>query len=443
MLTVTTPMAPPPRSARRLYLHPGQREPYDAPARFKVIAAGRRWGKSSLALVALLSACLRRPGTYRYVAPTSVIARKTFWRRVRRAVDPSWLARPPHETHLEVEFRTGSVLEVMGADNPDGLRGAGVHGIVLDEYADMRAEVWEEAVRPSLSDTGGWALFVGTPKSHNHFYRLYQRGHDPEHPAWAAWQFRSIDNPLLDPADIEEARRTLDPRSFRQEYEASFEAIAGRAYYAFSRAEHVGPVSLDLALPVCIGFDFNVHPATAVLGQQRGPDVTIWREVWVPYAGGEATRAAATTARLLLAQARWAGPIRLYGDPAGQAAKTTGPSDHAVLREVFPGAVWCIPRQAPHVRDRVAAVNSRLRTMDGQIHLRIDPSCRHLLDDLDQVVFLPNGDLDKRTDPLRTHVSDALGYWLAEAFPATPAVQLAVWRVPREAGAHGGTWVRG
>jgi hypothetical protein len=118
----------------------------------------------------------------------------------------------------------------------------------------------------------------------------------------------------------------------------------------------------------------------------------------------------------LLAEVNWDGPMRIYGDPAGTSAKTTGPSDHAVLREVFPTATWCIPRSHPHVKDRVAAVNARCETMDGARHLRIDPTCVHLIADMEQVIFKDNGDLDKQ-NPALTHVSDALGYWIHQEFP--------------------------
>lgn len=414
-LATTTTLSKP----RRLGLHEGgQADVYADPARFKVLVAGRRWGKTELALATLLQACLNTDGVYRYIAPTQKLARKTLWRRkLRRVLDPSWLAKPPNETNLEIWFRWGAILEVLGADDPDALRGEGVSGAVLDEYADMAEETWPEAVRPSLADMRGWALFVGTPKSFNHFHTLYDRGQSGLYPAWKSWQFRSIENPLLDAEEIAEARATTDPRTFRQEWEASFEALSGRAYYAFDRKTHVKPVELQNELPVCLSFDFNINPATAMLGQGYGADAWVWKEVFVTHAGGEATRAAAMAAKAKLHEVGWTGPVRIYGDPTGKAGKTTGPSDHAILREVFPLATWCIRPHAPHVRDRVAAVNARCETMDGLHHLRVDPSCVHLIADLEQVVFADNGELDQKTNPMLTHISSALGYWVHAEWP--------------------------
>jgi hypothetical protein len=403
---------------KRLFLHEGQIDPFYDPARFQVICAGRRWGKTELAKARLLTACLRTDGIYRYIAPTQRLARRTIWRRkLKRAVHPSWLAKPPNETNLEMYFKSGAILEVLGADDPDSLRGEGVAGAVLDEYADMKADAWDEAVRPSLADTGGWALFIGTPKSYNHFYDLWQRGHDPKFGKWKAWQFRSVDNPLLDPEEVEDARATTDPRTFRQEWEASFEAMAGRAYYAFDRKRDVAPVVLERGLDVAISFDFNLTPATAIIGQPAGQEARVWRESWITGAGGEATRASALAVKKLLDEAGWRGPVRIYGDPSGKSGKTTGPSDHAVIRKVFPHATWRIPPSAPHVRDRVAAVNTRCETMDGRRHMRIDPQCTRLIADLEQVIFKPNGDLDQTSTPMLTHISDAFGYWVHGVWP--------------------------
>jgi hypothetical protein len=409
---------------KRIVLHEGgQTAIYEDPARFKVLAAGRRFGKTELALALLLTACLRTSGVYRYIAPTQKLARKTLWRRkLKRVLDPSWLTKPPNETNLEVWFKTGAILEVLGADDPDALRGEGVSGAVLDEYADMAEETWPEAVRPSLADMRGWALFIGTPKSFNHFYDVYERGQNTDHPQWASWQRKSLDNPLLDPEEVEEAKRTTDPRTFRQEWEASFEALKGRAYYAFDRQRHVGDVTLIPEVPVCIAFDFNINPATAVLCQHVQGEVRVWREVFLTHEGGEATRSAATAARNWLREAGWFGALRLYGDPAGVSGKTTGPSDHAVIREVFPQATWCVRRAHPHVKDRVAAVNARCLTQDGQSHMVVDRSCRHVIADLEQVVFADNGDLDKKTNPMITHVSDALGYYVEREFPVVKPI---------------------
>ncbi len=403
----------------RLALHPGQVSVYQSNARFRTVVAGRRWGKTHLSRVILIAAALKKPGRYWYLAPTREMAKDIMWDALKQAVDPTWMVGFPMETELSIRLVTGSSIRLFGADEPDRLRGRAVAGAVCDEFADMKPVVWTEVLRPALADTGGWAVFPGTPKSFNHFYELYQLGQDPKRTDYASWQYRTIDNTAVPGlvAEAAQAKADSDPRTFRQEWEASFEAMAGRAYYAFDRKHDVGSVELERGMPVAVSFDFNLNPATAIIGQPLGQHCRVWREVWVTGAGGEATRASALAVKQRLHDVGWSGEIRIYGDPAGKAGKTTGPSDHAVIRELFPRATWCIPSAAPHVRDRVAALNTRCQTMDGKRHLTIDPSCTRLIADLEQVIFKDNGELDKTSNPLLTHISDAAGYWIHAVWP--------------------------
>lgn len=409
----------------RFSLHQGgQIEAWRGSHRFKVVVAGRRWGKTLFARTWLLSQALARgAGRYWFVAQTREDAKDIMWVDLKAACHREWLAEPPREGDLSLLLTNGAEIRLWSAEKGDSLRGRPLKALVMDEYADMDARVFNEILRPSLADYKAPALFIGTPKSHNHFYELYERGQSSEHPRWASWQFRSMDNPLLDPEEIEEARRTTDPRTFRQEWEASFETIAGRAYYAFARKVHVVPVELDPAAPVAVSFDFNINPAVVVIGQRFGDQARVVHEVYLTHMGGEATRASTQAAFDWLKSKQWSGEIRLYGDPAGQSGKTTGPSDHAVVREIFRKATWCIRPHAPHVKDRVAAVNARCQTMDGAHHMLIDPSCKNLVTDLEQVVFDKNGDLDKKTNEMLTHISDALGYWVHWEWPVKHVTQ--------------------
>jgi hypothetical protein len=122
-------------------------------------------------------------------------------------------------------------------------------------------------------------------------------------------------------------------------------------------------------------------------------------------------------ARRLLDMADFRGEVRIYADASGASAKTTGPSDHAAVREVFPLASWHVPRANPHVRDRYAAVNSRFCTSDGRRHAVIDPANVKLIADLEQVVFDESGVEDQKSNPMLTHISSAFGYWVHREWP--------------------------
>ncbi|GAL22957.1 may contain ATP/GTP binding motif [Vibrio maritimus] len=162
------------------------------------------------------------------------------------------------------------------ADNPDSLRGVGLDYVVLDEYQDMRTEVWEECIRPTLATTGGHALFIGTPKSYNLLYDAYISGQDPDKPQWASWQFPTIASPFIPEHEIEQARKDMDPRTFEQEFEASFLNVSGRVYYPFDRASHVKDhVKFNPKLPISVGMDFNIDPMSMVVMQEQD-DGKIW-----------------------------------------------------------------------------------------------------------------------------------------------------------------------
>lgn len=382
-----------------------------------MVVTGRRWGKTTLEKAETLEE-FGTKGLVWYIAPTFDMSRELMWEPLKAIVPRAWLVREPNETRMEMDTIWGCRFACKSAEHPDRLRGRGPRKFLCDEFQDWKdgMRTWEEVLLPSLLDNDGTAMIAGTPKSFNQLHKLFMKGQTGVKD-WASWQFRTADAPHINKVLLAQWRAEMDPRSYRQEFEASFEAMAGRAYYAFSRMTDVRPVVLQSGIPVALSFDFNINPATVTIGQKVGQEARFWREVFVSHAGGEATRASATAAKNLLKGANWNGAIRIYGDPAGKAGKTTGPSDHAVLREVFPNATWCIPHQAPHVRDRVAAVNARCETMDGQRHLLVDPSCVHLISDLEQVIFKDNGDLDKTSNPMLTHVSDAAGYWVHQEFP--------------------------
>lgn len=430
-LSLVTPPGtqPPPPNAHRLSLHAGQAQVFRDQARFRVVVAGRRWGKTTLARIELVVPALKTPGRYWYIAPTRVDAKDIFWADLKAAVHPSWLSAPPSETELSLSLRSGSEVKLLGADDPDSLRGRGLRKAVLDEFADMKPAAWTEAIRPALSDHRAPALFIGTPKAFNHFYDLFQRGQDPQRSTWNSHQFRTIDNPFIDPAEVEAAKDDLDERTWRQEYEASFETVSGRAYYAFDRRHNVRPLQIEPGDPVCLFFDFNVDPATAGIGQRVGDHAHILGVTRITHRGGEATLANARAIKAKLVERGHTGEVRIYGDATGRSAKTTGPADHGVLREVFPGAIWCIPTANPHERDRVAAVNRLCCAMNGQRRLLVDPSCASLIADLEQVIYAENGELDKKTNPMLTHISDALGYWLVRDFPPVSQVRAGMDRV--------------
>ena len=201
------------------HLHPGQQEVWNERARFKVLASGRRWGKTMLGSLACIDTA-KRGGRAWWVAPSYKMA-QVGWRAIYRLCNQI----PGAEIRrgdLMVIMPGGGSAQVRSADDPQSLRGEGLTLAVMDECAFMLEETWTEVLRPALSDKLGSALFISTPKRRNWFWQLYQRGQDGTERDWCSWRFPTAMNPYISPAEIAAAKQELPERIFEQEYLAEF-----------------------------------------------------------------------------------------------------------------------------------------------------------------------------------------------------------------------------
>ena len=148
------------------------------------------------------------------------------------------LAAPPHESELRIDLVNGGRINCYGAENGDALRGIYLDDCVLDEAADMAPSFWPTVVRPTLSDRGGRALFIGTPKGRNEFHRIYEAARTD--PTWTALLLRASDTGFISDDELEAARRDLTPEQYEQEYSCSFDAAILGAYYGRELAEARG-----------------------------------------------------------------------------------------------------------------------------------------------------------------------------------------------------------
>lgn len=219
-----------PMSDLNFSLLPWQQEVFADKTRFKVVAAGRRCGKSRLAATTLLIEALRCPpgSAVLYVSPTAGQSRQIIWDVLlelgREVITNS------HINNMDITMINGAKIYVRGADRPDTLRGVSLTYAVLDEVADIKPEAWEQVIRASLSDKKGRAIFIGTPKGRNWFYDLYKLGQTEEDNDWKSWHFTTKDNPLIDPDEIESAKKTLSSFAFKQEYLASFDNAGSNVF---------------------------------------------------------------------------------------------------------------------------------------------------------------------------------------------------------------------
>ena len=413
----------------RLDPHPEQGRLISSAARFRVVAAGRRSGKTETAKRRLVLQALDPPDvavpTYIAGAPTRDQARRIFWDDLKALCAREWIEEV-REVDLTIRLRTGSRIMVVGLDRPQRIEGVAIDGAVLDEYAECRPEAWTQSLRPALSTRGrpGWCWFTGRPKGRNHFYELWRDA--KTRTDWDSFHWVSAD--ILGPEEIEAARRDLDPLTFQQEYEADFVSFEGRAYYQFDANVHLRRLEYDPSQPVVFCFDFNVDPGVCAILQEQtlpsihGPLLTTCAiaEVYIP----RNSNTPAVCRKLALDWGKHKGPVYVYGDATGGARKSsqTQGSDWDLVREYLRPHFdlhWRVAKSNPPERERVNAVNARLKSAAGLVRFAVDPTkAPHLVQDLEGVCLLQggSGELDKKRDPSLTHISDAFGYYLAAKY---------------------------
>ena len=368
-------------TAGTLSLRYAQGQVFSSRKRFRVLVAGRRFGKSYLSCIELLRGAIERPGeTFFYAAPTYRMAKDIAWKVLKKLVPKAWI-KSKNETDLKIELVNGSTIELKGTENAMALRGRSLAGVVLDEAAFMSSDVWFEVIRPALADKQGWALFISTPDgTASWFYDLWCYC-DQDDPDWHRWQFTTIDGDNVPPEEIEAARAQLDARTFRQEFEASFENLSGLVAVSFSD-DNIDSVVQDLPiLPLLLGVDFNVDPMSAVCAVKKGDVLWVFDEIIM----------------------------------TGGARKTSGvgATDHNILRKS--GFTVSSPRNPWKIRDKITCVNTALLDASGTRRLFIHPKCKELIKSLRTLTYAPGTGLPNKNLGV-DHAFDALGYLCLQTF---------------------------
>jgi hypothetical protein len=258
-------------------LREDQLEIADDKHRFKVVACGRRWGKTTLGVLTAIREARRGLRVW-WVVPTYAHAFHP-WGEIKAALHDEWARKLEHHRHIEL--KGGGSITIKSAQNPDSLRGWGLDFVVIDEAALLAEEAWVEALRPALSDRGGRALFLSTPKGRNWFWHAWQRGNDPLNEEWKSWNFKTSDNPMIPDSEIDNVRREMAERSFKQEYEAEFTEGEGSVFHhvrdAATAPEAAQP---DPAHRYMMGVDFgryDDYTAAAVIDVTTGDMVALDR----------------------------------------------------------------------------------------------------------------------------------------------------------------------
>lgn len=384
---------------------------YRDPARHRVLVAGRRFGKTHLAAVELMTTAVNRKGSASwYIAPTYGMARDIMLPKLKDIIPAGYISALD-QTDLRITLRNGSTISLRSADNPDRLRGPGLDMVVLDEAAYMVPETWP-TIRPALSDTGGRALLISTPAGYNWFYDVFSGA--TASPDWSAHTYTTAQGGNVPPEEIEAAKRDMDARTYRQEYEASFESLAGRVYYAYDRRAYPEGNTGDVTLrdgPVLVGMDFNINPMSAVFAQRVGGQIHVIGELTIDNGNTEEMARAIS--------AKFPGrAIRVYPDPTGNARKTAAPvgqTDFTILRQH--GFSVLAPTAPYPVADKINTVNTAMCTASGARSVIVNArACPQLCRGLDGLTYKPGTSEPDKSLGL-DHITDALGYLLLWELP--------------------------
>ena len=408
----------------KLNLTKPQLEVFKAPQRFKVLVSGRRFGKTFLAICEMMKYATQTNKKIWYVAPTYKQAKTICWADLKEVLSKFNWIEDTNESDLSITIKqTGSKIWLKGADNYDNLRGVGVDFLCLDEFADIPAKAWNEVLRASIADTLGKVLFLGTPRGFGNWaYDLFTREQlDKE---WKSFKYTTLQGGIVGKEEIQQARKDLDIRTFRQEYEASFEQYAGVIYYNFNPIENVKPWRLHKKHPIHIGLDLNIDPMSACVCQIIDNKLLFFEEI-VIYSSNTDEMAKE------IAEKYRGWKIFIYPDPACRQRKTSagGRTDLSILQNY--GFICKVRSRHTQVRDRINAVNSKLKSANDKRNIYIDPTCKIMIKGLQRQLYKEGTNIPEKADGL-DHMNDALGYLVDFLYPVKTEImttEVGRWRV--------------
>lgn len=378
---------------------------YDA--RFKVVVAGRRFGKTYLAIMWLLLGTLK-PGERRWIVMPTYRQGKLVAFPILKSILRSSPRVRINQSDLSFTIN-GCEIAIKGSEDSSKLRGSHLDRVVLDEYAYMKTNVWEEVIYPMMTtNSNSKALFIGTPDGFsNGFYDLFLKGQG-EDKDWKSWQFNTVEGGWVSKEELERAKNNMDEKTFKQEFMASFETSENKCAYNFDRNTHVIPTT-EITQNVYAGLDFNVGKMCCVL-------VTEYSDGTIHYYDEIILQNSNTEEMARALKSRHPKVKTIFPDPAGVARSTTSNrSDHQVLREF--GFITKARKKHPSQKDRLNALNRKLKDMKGNVRMTISPKCKELIKDLEQTTRdLKTGGINKK-DMERTHALDACSYLIEYKFP--------------------------
>ena len=377
-------------------------------ARFRVLITGRRFGKTFLAINELAKFASKPNQRVWYVAPTYRQAKAICWNVLKeKMIYHKWVKNINH-SDLTITLKNNSTITLRGSDNEQSLRGVGLNFLCIDEFADVNKEAWYEVLRPTLSDTKGHALFCGSPRGFGNWsYELFKQGETNND--WASFKYTTIEGGNVDQDEVEQAKQDLDIRTFQQEYEATFVNYSGMIYYNFNRQSNIIEKYEKETAVLHIGLDFNVDPMSAVVCIILNETIIVVDEIQI-YSSNTQEMCEEIRNRYNNKQ------IVVYPDPSARQRKTSagGLTDLSILKNAN-FDVKC-KNTAPLIRDRINAVNAKLKNVNGKNSLFIVKSCKNVIKSIERQIYKEGTHVPDK-DSGYDHMNDALGYLIEFNFP--------------------------
>lgn len=384
--------------------------------RFRVLISGRRFGKTYLCITEMMKYASKPNQKIWYVAPTFKMAKEIAWSNLKEMLNQFNWIEDINETTMSIRIRkSNSVISLKGADNYDALRGTGLNFLILDEFADIDKRTWFEVLRASVADTLGDVLMCGTPKGYGNWsYEMYLKGKQDDN--WGSYQYTTIQGGMVSKEEIEQAKLDIDIRTFRQEFEGTFENYAGSVYYNFHPVESVIDKQIDWEKPLHIGMDFNVDPMSACVTQIEKDKIYAVDEIIIYSSNTDEMCQEIRDRYGSKAQ------IFIYPDPASRQRKTSagGRTDLSILQNA--GFKVKVKHKHPSIRDRVNAVNSKLKDSKGVRHIFVSKSCKTMIKGLQRQIYKENTNIPDKEQGF-DHMNDALGYLIDYIKPLTSNVK--------------------
>ena len=381
---------------------------------------GRRWGKSLSAAREIESVVLQPGKRCWIVAPTYDLTDKVFreiWQTC--IINHGFPTKRKSERERFIEFNWGSVIEGKSADSPDSLVGEGLDFLVIDESAKVKKRVWEQYLRPTLSDREGGAMFITTPEGFNWNYDLFERGQSEEYPDWFSIQSPTHDNPYINRKDLEEAKQTLTKEYYEQEYLAQFTSFAGKVF-PFDRSIHVKRLPFQREWETYCSVDFG-YRMPSVGFYQCGRVNGEW-EVHLIDEISHVENIKTEDLANKIKQKNY--PLdAIYGDPAGGGVQSqSGIGDVEIFKRRGLHVKYVTDKISRSIPSGVEHVRSWFENANGEARFYIDEGCKGHIRDFENYRYPEKKDDralkdEPLKDGLHDHGCDETRYFFINRFP--------------------------